>query len=55
MRPARNLCCGTSDGKLLLLDPRTYKTEHAISAHSGTISDMDVSGHTIVTCGFSKR
>ena len=55
MKRARYICCGTASGKLLLRDPRTFKVEHTIDGHTGSISDMDVSGNTIATCGFSNR
>lgn len=31
------------------------KIAHTLDAHSGTISDLDASGHTLITCGFSQR
>lgn len=49
----RYLACATSNGKLELRDPRTFRREHAILAHTGTITDFDISGNTIVTCGVS--
>ncbi|KAI8846356.1 ubiquitin carboxyl-terminal hydrolase-domain-containing protein [Chytridium lagenaria] len=55
MRRSRLLCCGTTCGKILLKDPKTFRVEHSIEAHSGTISDMDVSGNRLITCGFSSR
>ena len=54
-RGSRLLCCGTVSGKVSLKDPRSLKTEHELQAHSGTISDLDVSGNTLVTCGYSQR
>ncbi|KAJ3219092.1 poly(A)-specific ribonuclease [Dinochytrium kinnereticum] len=55
MRRSRLLCCGTTCGKVILKDPKSYRVEHTIEAHSGTISDMDISGNTLITCGFSVR
>ncbi|CAB3984483.1 PAN2-PAN3 deadenylation complex catalytic subunit PAN2 isoform X1, partial [Paramuricea clavata] len=52
---SRYLCCGDSSGKIRLRDPKTLKCEHVLSAHSGTLSDFDVLGNTLVTCGFSSR
>ncbi|KAI8801403.1 ubiquitin carboxyl-terminal hydrolase-domain-containing protein [Cladochytrium replicatum] len=55
MKQSRLVCCGTTTGRVMLKDPRSFNTEHVIEAHTGTISDMDVVGNTIVTCGFSQR
>ncbi|KAJ3104577.1 poly(A)-specific ribonuclease [Phlyctochytrium planicorne] len=55
MRKSRMLACGSTCGRVLLMDPRNLRMEHSIQAHSGTISDMDISGNTLVTCGFSVR
>jgi PAB-dependent poly(A)-specific ribonuclease subunit 2 len=54
-RSARLLCCATPTGDVLLRDPATMRVEHKLSAHTGAISDMDVSGNLLVTCGFSAR
>ncbi|KAF9583086.1 poly(A)-specific ribonuclease [Lunasporangiospora selenospora] len=55
MKKSRLLVCGSTRGDLILSDPRTLSEEHRIQAHTGTISDLDVSGNLIVTCGFSER
>ncbi|ORZ06801.1 ubiquitin carboxyl-terminal hydrolase-domain-containing protein, partial [Lobosporangium transversale] len=55
MKKSRLLVCGSTRGDLILHDPRTLAVEHRIQAHTGTISDLDVSGNLIVTCGFSER
>ncbi|RHZ79406.1 hypothetical protein Glove_146g43 [Diversispora epigaea] len=55
MRKSRLLCCGSSSGEVILRDPRTYKVEHKILAHTGTISDIDTTGNLLLTCGFSTR
>ena len=55
IKRSRYLFCAGMDGQLMLLDPRSYKVEHRIAAHSGGFIDFDISGDTIVTCGFSDR
>ncbi|KAG0356532.1 poly(A)-specific ribonuclease [Podila minutissima] len=55
MKKSRMLVCGSTRGDLILHDPRSLAVEHRIQAHTGTISDLDVSGNLIVTCGFSDR
>ncbi|KAI7828196.1 ubiquitin carboxyl-terminal hydrolase-domain-containing protein, partial [Gamsiella multidivaricata] len=55
MKKSRLLVCGSTRGDLILQDPRSLSVEHRIQAHTGTISDLDVSGNLIVTCGFSER
>ncbi|CAL8113910.1 unnamed protein product [Orchesella dallaii] len=51
----RYICVGQPSGHIQLLDPRTYVPEQAIEAHSGSLSDFDVHGNLLVTCGFSAR
>ncbi|KAJ3158992.1 poly(A)-specific ribonuclease [Geranomyces michiganensis] len=53
MKQSRVICCGTATGRVVIRDPRTLKAEHFIQTHTGTISDLDISGNTMVTCGFS--
>ncbi|KAJ3407564.1 poly(A)-specific ribonuclease [Chytridiales sp. JEL 0842] len=53
MKRSRYLCCGTNTGKILLRDPRSFKIEHTINAHTGPLSDLDVSGNIVASCGFS--
>ncbi|KAJ3140255.1 poly(A)-specific ribonuclease [Geranomyces variabilis] len=55
MKQSRVICCGTATGRVVLRDPRTLKAEHFIQTHTGTISDLDISGNIMVTCGFSAR
>ncbi|XP_076824729.1 PAN2-PAN3 deadenylation complex catalytic subunit PAN2-like isoform X2 [Clavelina lepadiformis] len=52
---SRFLCCGGFNGKIMLRDPDSLKITHTLDAHSGTISDFDANGHTVITCGFSRR
>ncbi|XP_075708229.1 PAN2-PAN3 deadenylation complex catalytic subunit PAN2 isoform X2 [Rhinoderma darwinii] len=47
--------CGHTSGKLSLRDLRTFKVEHEFDAYSGSLSDFDVHGNLVVTCGLSSR
>eukprot|EP00062_Callorhinchus_milii_P025362 gi/632986264/ref/XP_007910139.1/ PREDICTED: PAB-dependent poly(A)-specific ribonuclease subunit PAN2 isoform X2 [Callorhinchus milii] len=47
--------CGHSSGKVSLRDLRTFKLEHEFDAYSGSLSDLDVHGNLLVSCGFSNR
>ena len=38
-------------GRVHLRDPLTLKVAHTVDAHSGVLSDLDVHGHHLVTCG----
>ncbi|XP_014664898.1 PREDICTED: PAB-dependent poly(A)-specific ribonuclease subunit PAN2-like [Priapulus caudatus] len=51
----RYACAGSTTGKISLLDPKSLNVEHTLETHSGTLSDFDVSGNLLVTCGYSKR
>lgn len=52
---SRYLCCGDTAGKVRLRDPSSLNCEHVLEAHTGTLSDFDVSGNLLVTCGFCSR
>ncbi|XP_067137196.1 PAN2-PAN3 deadenylation complex catalytic subunit PAN2 isoform X2 [Centruroides vittatus] len=54
-RHPRFLCCGDTSGKITLRDPNSLSVEHTLDAHSGMLSDFDVHGNLLVTCGFSSR
>jgi len=41
--------------KVSLLDPQSLGCVHRLQAHTGTLSDFDVCGNQLVTCGFSNR
>ncbi|RUS20974.1 LOW QUALITY PROTEIN: hypothetical protein BC937DRAFT_93946 [Endogone sp. FLAS-F59071] len=51
----RLICCGSMSGEVMLRDPRTLRAEQRVQAHTGTLSDLDVSGNLLLTCGFSQR
>ena len=55
MKRGRMVCCGSSQGMVSFRDPSSLRVEHSFSAHTGTISDLDVSDNYLITCGFSKR
>lgn len=39
------------NGRVHLRDPLNLKVVHTVEAHSGVLSDLDVHGHHLVTCG----
>ena len=41
--------------QVTLLDPDSLKPVHKLKAHSGTLSDFDVHGNQLITCGFANR
>ncbi|XP_041478319.1 PAN2-PAN3 deadenylation complex catalytic subunit PAN2-like isoform X1 [Lytechinus variegatus] len=56
MRPdQRFICCGEPTGHVQLRDPATMKIEHTLEAHRGALSDFDVIGNQLITCGFGER
>lgn len=49
------ICCGSMDGKITLRDPKDLKVKHTLTTHSVTLSDFDVQGNYLVTCGYSNK
>lgn len=51
----RFVCAGNPLGRIDLRDPNGLKVEHSLDTHSGSLSDFDIQGNLLVTCGFSSR
>lgn len=49
------LTLGTSSGSLEIFDPVANQSVKTFSGHSGLLSDLDVKGNYVATCGYSVR
>ena len=55
MKVGRYVCAATNSGSVDFLDPSTLKTVKSWQAHSASISDMQISANSFVTCGRAMR
>ncbi|KAJ3340805.1 hypothetical protein HDU93_006293 [Gonapodya sp. JEL0774] len=55
LKKSRMICGGLDDGTVKFYDPKTLKVENTVSAYSGGITDLDVTGNMLITCGYSHR
>lgn len=53
--PRGYLCTGSTSGQINIRDQFTMKSIHVLHPHNGSLSDFDVHGNYLVTCGFSSR
>jgi PAB-dependent poly(A)-specific ribonuclease subunit 2 len=52
---AQYVCTGDLNGRICLRDAQQMRVQHRFSAHSVTLSDFDVHGNYMITCGYSSR
>ncbi|KAL9099961.1 MAG: hypothetical protein Q9163_004602 [Psora crenata] len=55
MRHSRYICAATSTGSVDFLEPSTLNVVKTWKAHTASISDMEASGNSLITCGRSLR
>lgn len=55
LKRSRLIVCGSKDGQITLRDSRTYRVEHTLRAHAAGVTDIDVKGDLLVSCGLSTR
>ena len=55
MRHSRYICAATSRGSVDFLDTSTFQVIKTWQAHTASISDMELSGNSLVTCGRALR
>lgn len=53
--PRGYLCTGSTSGNINLRDPTSLKLISELHPHNGSLSDFDVHGNYLVSCGFSSR
>jgi PAB-dependent poly(A)-specific ribonuclease subunit 2 len=49
------LCSGSTNGQINIRDPFSLKSLNVLHPHNGSLSDFDVHGNYLVSCGFSTR
>ncbi|OZJ05811.1 hypothetical protein BZG36_00878 [Bifiguratus adelaidae] len=54
-KASRTIICGDMNGEIVMLNQRTLQVEQRIFAHTGSLSDLDIAGDLLLTCGFSQR
>ena len=53
--PRGFMCTGSTSGNINIRDQYTLKSIHELHPHNGSLSDFDVHGNYLVSCGFSSR
>eukprot|EP01133_Synstelium_polycarpum_P003450 gene3450-3923_t len=52
---ARGLWCGQANGDISMLDPRTWRIEHSLSAHNADVRSVDMKGDLLASTGCQIR
>ncbi|MDI1489613.1 MAG: poly(A)-specific ribonuclease [Ramalina farinacea] len=55
MKHSRYICAATSKGSVDFLDTITFQVMKSWQAHTASISDMEMSGNSLITCGRAVR